>query len=87
MCEAGDASPENYLFFATPFFFLLPHRDTTVKLGRKAEDLEDVRYLVNVLDEVRGRQPQGLPAYGSALVCATPLWHLAFNSHFNCCFT
>jgi hypothetical protein len=29
-------------------------RDTTVKLGRKVEDLEDVRYLVNILNEVRG---------------------------------
>lgn len=28
------------------------HRDTTLKLGRKAEDLEDVRHVVNVLNEV-----------------------------------
>jgi hypothetical protein len=28
-------------------------RETTIKLGRKVEDLEDVRYLVNVLSEVR----------------------------------
>lgn len=28
-------------------------RDTTLKLQRKVEDLEDVRYLVGVLNEVR----------------------------------
>jgi hypothetical protein len=27
-------------------------RDTTLKLGRKVEDLEDVRFLVNTLNEV-----------------------------------
>uniref|UniRef100_A0A383W453 AAA+ ATPase domain-containing protein n=1 Tax=Tetradesmus obliquus TaxID=3088 RepID=A0A383W453_TETOB len=31
-------------------------RDTTLKLNRKVEDLEDVRYLVNVLNEVREKE-------------------------------
>jgi dynein heavy chain len=32
------------------------YRDTTLKLNRKVEDLEDVRYIMNTLKEVREKE-------------------------------
>jgi dynein heavy chain len=36
----------------------LPSRDTTLKLNRKIEDLEDVRGIMSVLKEVREKESE-----------------------------
>lgn len=41
---------------AAGFLFII--RDTTLKLNRKIEDLEDVRGIMNVLKEVREKESE-----------------------------
>lgn len=46
-------------------------RDTTLKLNRKVEDLEDVRFIMGVLKEVREVASSFLPA-----CCVHSGWHI-----------
>jgi hypothetical protein len=52
-CQCNSQTAVGYCILQILACYVCTARDTTLKLNRKVEDLEDVRYLVNVLNEVR----------------------------------